>query len=159
MKTIGLMLAGLGMLASGLMAQMSGDRGETSVELGGGKVSIEYGRPALAGRDVKSMLQPGMEWRMGSNAATSLDTSVDLKFGNKTVPKGKYVLKAKFIEEGKWLLLLNEDDKSVAEVPMTLGTNASPVENVTIKLEKQGAGGKLTVAWGTLNIATTFQKA
>jgi hypothetical protein len=160
MKRIGLMFVGvLGLLATGLMAQMPGDRGQSSVELGGGKVSVEYGRPALSGRDVKSMLQPGMEWRMGSNAATTLDTNIDLKFGSKTVAKGKYVLKAKFVEEGKWLLLVIDDDKTVAEVPMTAGTNASSVESVTIKLEKQGAGGELTVSWGTLNIAATFQKA
>ena len=159
MKRIGLLLAGFGLLTTGLMAQVSGDRGQTSLELNGGKVSIEYGRPALAGRDVKAMLQPGMEWRMGSNAATTLDTNVDLKFGNKTLPKGKYVLKAKFVEEGKWLLLVTEDEKTLIEAPMTLGTNASPVENVTIKLEKQGTGGKLTVSWGTLNVAATFQKA
>ncbi|HEU0007964.1 MAG TPA: DUF2911 domain-containing protein, partial [Terriglobia bacterium] len=158
-KRIGLMLAGFGLLGTGLMAQMTGDRGETSLELGGGKVSVEYGRPALAGRDVKSMLQPGMEWRMGSNAATTLNTNVDLKFGNKTITKGKYVLKAKFVEEGKWLLLVTEDDKTLAEIPMTTGTNASPVENVTIKLEKQGPGGKLTVSWGTLHVAAAFQKA
>src|SRR5262245_57478716 len=159
MKRIGLTLMTTGLLALGLMAQMPGDRGQTSIELNGGKVSIEYGRPALAGRDVKSMLQPGMEWRMGSNAATTLDTSIDLKFGNKTISKGKYVLKAKFVEEGKWLLLVTQDEKTLAEVPMTPGTNATPAENVTIKLEKQGAGGKLTVSWGTLNVAATFQKA
>jgi hypothetical protein len=159
MKRIGLTLAGLGLLATGLMAQMSGDRGQTSLELNGGKVSIEYGRPALAGRDVKAMLQPGMEWRMGSNAATTLESNVDLKFGSKTLAKGKYVLKAKFVEEGKWLLLVTEDEKTLIEAPMTVGTNASPVENVTIKLEKQGTGGKLTVSWGTLNVAATFQKA
>ncbi|MSO23977.1 MAG: DUF2911 domain-containing protein [Acidobacteria bacterium] len=159
MKTMGLMLAGFGLVATALMAQMTGDRGQTSLDLSGGKVSVEYGRPALAGRDVKSMLQPGMEWRMGSNAATTLDTNIDLKFWNKTVAKGKYVLKARFVEEGKWLLLVTEDAKLVAEVPLTIGPNASPVENVTIKLEKQGTGGKLTVSWGTLNVAATFQKA
>ena len=157
MKKIAVMLAGLGLLATGLMAQMEGDRGQTSLELSGGKVSIEYGRPSLAGRDVKSMLQPGLEWRMGSNAATTLDTNIDLKFGSKTVAKGKYVLKAKFVEEGKWFLLVTEDEKTLAEVPMTTGVNTSPVEKVTIKLEKQGSGGKLTVSWGTLNVATTFQ--
>lgn len=159
-KKIGLMLVGLlGLLGTGLIAQMAGDRGQTSIDLGGGKVSVEYGRPALSGRDVKSMLQPGMEWRMGSNAATTLDTNIDLKFGSKTVAKGKYVVKAKFVEDGKWFLLVLDDDKTVAEIPMTVGTNASSVESVTIKLEKQGAGGKLTVSWGTLNVAATFQKA
>ena len=159
MKRIGFLLVVFALLATGVVAQMPGDRGETSLDLGGGKVSVEYGRPALAGRDVKSMLQPGMEWRMGSNAATTLETNIDLKFGSKTVAKGKYVLKAKFVEEGKWLLLVIEDEKTIAEVPMTPGTNATPVESVTIKLEKQDTGGKLTVSWGTLNVAASFQKA
>ena len=40
MKRIGLMLAGIGLLATMLLAQMAGDRGQTSLELSGGKVSI-----------------------------------------------------------------------------------------------------------------------
>lgn len=160
MKKVGLMVAGLGLTAMGILAQqMAGDRGQATLDLGGGKVSVEYGRPALAGRDVKAMLQPGMEWRLGSNAATTLTTDANLKFGTKTVAKGKYVLKAKFIEEGKWsLLILDEEEKAVAEVPMKAGTNAKPVEQVTIALEKEGSGGKLTVSWGTLNVSTSFQK-
>ncbi|MCI0418338.1 MAG: DUF2911 domain-containing protein [Acidobacteria bacterium] len=159
MKKMGLIVAGFGLAAAAAFAQMVGDRGQETLDFGGGKVSVEYGRPALAGRDVKAMLQPGMEWRMGSNAATTLTTDVDLKFGSTTIGKGKYILKAKFVEEGKWLLLVGQDDKTVAEVPMTPGSNASPVEQVTIKLEKQGNGAKLTVAWGSLNVSASFQKA
>jgi hypothetical protein len=160
MRKIGLSVGTLGLWVVGIFGQqMAGDRGETTLTLDGGKVTVEYGRPVLAGRDVKAMLQPGMEWRMGSNSATTLTTDVSLKFGNKSVPKGKYVLKAKFVEEGKWLLLIQQDEKTIAEVPLTVGNNAKSVEQVTISLEKQGVGGKLTVAWGTLNVSTPFQKA
>ena len=159
MKRIGLILLSLGMIATAVFAQMAGDRGETAVELGGGKVSVEYGRPALAGRDLKAMIQPGMEWRMGSNAATTLTTDVDLKFGSKVVSKGKYVLKAKLMEEGKWQLLIVKEKSTVAEVQLTEGSNPSPVEKVTIALDKQGDGGKFTLSWGSLNISTVFQKA
>ena len=77
-----------------------------------------------------------MEWRMGSNAPTTLSSDIDLKFGDKTVSKGKYVLKAKLIEAGKWHLMIYKEKDLVAEVPLTLGKNSQPVELVTIKLEK-----------------------
>jgi Protein of unknown function (DUF2911) len=159
MKRIGLIVAGVGLAVAGIFAQGAEDRGEAVLDLGPGKVSVEYGRPSLGGRDIKAMIQPGMEWRMGSNAATTLTTDVDLKFGNKVVTKGKYVLKAKFIEEGKWHLLVVKEKDTVAEVPMTEGTNASLVEKMTINLDKQGNGGKLNLLWGNLNISAAFQKA
>ncbi len=160
MRKVGLIVVALGLSVAGIFAQeMAGDRGQATLDLGGGKVTVEYGRPALAGRDVKAMLQPGMEWRMGSNAATTLTTDVDLKFNDKALAKGKYILKAKLIEEGKWsLLTLGEDEKVAAEVPMKVGSNAKPVEQVTITLGKEGNGGKLTVSWGTLNVAASFQR-
>jgi hypothetical protein len=159
MKKIGLIAIGFGLVITGVFAQMAGDRGEAVLDVTGGKVSVEYGRPALAGRDIKAMIQPGMEWRMGSNAATTLTTDVDLKFGSKVVGKGKYVLKAKFVEEGKWHLLIVKDQATVAEVPLTLGSNTSPAEKVTINLEKQGSGAVFILSWGNLKLSTPFQKA
>lgn len=163
-------------------AEAPKDRGEASLNIGDGKVSIDYGRPAVAGRDITKMIEPGMEWRMGSNAPTTLSSNIDLKFGDKTVPKGKYVLKAKLIEAGKWHLMIYKEKDLVAEVPLTLGKNPQTVELVTIKLEKtevpmelekdpknsqkltvkgmgNGGAGKFILEWGTLNLSTTFQKA
>jgi len=162
-------------------AEAPKDRGEASLKIGDGKVSVDYGRPAVAGRDIAKMIEPGMEWRMGSNAPTTLSSDINLKFGDKTVPKGKYVLKAKLIEAGKWHLMIYKEKDLVAEVPLTLGKNSQPVELVTIKLEiaeiplsmeknpknsqklivkgmENGEGGKFTLEWGTLNLSTTFQK-
>jgi hypothetical protein len=163
-------------------AEAPKDRGETSLNLGEGKVSVDYGRPAVGGRDITKMIEPGMEWRMGSNAPTTLSTDINLKFGEKTVSKGKYVLKAKLIEAGKWHLMIYKEKEVIAEVPLTLGKNSQPVELVTIKLEKtenpmgleknpknsqkltlkggkDGQGGKFILEWGTLSLSTTFQKA
>jgi hypothetical protein len=159
MQKLGLILAALGLAVTGMLAQTASGRGEAVLDLGGGKVSVEYGRPSLGGRDVKAMIEPGMEWRMGADAATTLTTDIDLKFGNKVVPKGKYVLRAKFVEQGKWTLLIVQDKTTVAEVPLTQGSNASAVEKLTIALDKQGNGGKFTLSWGNLNISTQFQKA
>ena len=163
-------------------AETPKDRGVATLKLGEGNVSIDYGRPAVAGRDIAKMIEPGMEWRMGSNAPTTLSSDINLKFGDKTVPKGKYVLKAKLIEAGQWHLMIYKEKDVVADVPLTLGKNSQPVELVTIKLEKteipmsleknpknsqkltvkgmeNGDGGKFTLEWGTLNLSTTFQKA
>ena len=74
------------------------DRGQSELALDGGKVSVEYGRPTLRGRNLEALIQPGDEWRMGSNAATTLTTDTPLKFGDKVLDAGKYILKAKLIE-------------------------------------------------------------
>ncbi len=154
----------LGMMFLNLMLPQlygqSNPRGDTSLTLDGGKVSIDYGRPKLKGRDLEGMIAVGDEWRMGADAATTLNTDVPLKFGSKVVEKGKYVLRAKLVAKEKWHLLIQKEDKSVAaEVPFTYQKMDSAVEDMTIKLEKQGGGGRLTLQWGKLSISTDFQKA
>lgn len=135
------------------------NRGEASLSLDSGKVSIDYGRPSLQGRDINTMISPGEEWRMGSNAPTTLNTSIDLKFGDKLVKKGKYVLRAKLVEKEKWVLLIKQGDTVAAEVPLDYVKAGSSEEQVTIKLEKQGDGGKFLLQWGTFSAAATFKKA
>jgi hypothetical protein len=157
----------LGMMALALLhmggayAQSPNGRGEATMTLDGGKVSIDYGRPKLKGRDLEGMIAVGDEWRMGADAGTTLNTEVALKFGNKVVDKGKYVLRAKLVAKDQWHLIVQkpEDKGVVAEVPLTYQKSDNSVEELTIKLEKQGAGGKFTLQWGKLSISTDFQKA
>jgi hypothetical protein len=114
----------------------------------------------LKGRDIESLIAPGEEWRMGADLPTTLSTDVSLKFGNKVVSKGKYVLRAKLVAKEKWHLLIQKEDKSiVAEIPLNYQKSASPIEELTIKLEKQGSGGKFILEWGKFSISTEFQKA
>ena len=40
-------------------AEAPKDRGQATLNLGEGKVSIDYGRPAVAGRDIAKMIEPG----------------------------------------------------------------------------------------------------
>ena len=72
-------------------------RGETTLELDGGTVTIEYGRPSLKGRDIKTMIYPGETWRLGADGDTTLTTGVGLKFGESSVARGTYILRAKFL--------------------------------------------------------------
>ena len=65
-------------------------RGETTLELNGGKVTVEFGRPSLKGRDIKTMIHPGEQWRLGADGDTTLTTEVGLRFGESSVARGTY---------------------------------------------------------------------
>ena len=159
MKKILLGIIALGAFLLGVLAQSPNKRGEASLSIDGGKVSIDYGSPTLKGRDIESLIAPGEEWRMGADAATTLSTDVSLKFGNKVVSKGKYVLRAKLVAKEQWHLLIQKEDKStVVEIPLTYQKSDNPVEELTIKLEKQGSGGKFILEWGKFSLSTEFQK-
>ncbi len=132
-------------------------RGETRAEFSGGKVTIEYGRPSLKGRDIKSMIYPGEQWRLGADGDTTLATEVGLKFGDASVPSGNYILRAKFLAEDKWHLLIHGTDYSkVAEVPMTFEKKSSEVDRLTLTVEGQEKSGTLTVVWGKLSLSVGF---
>ena len=146
--------------SSGGGAQVGADRGEATLRIEGGTVSVEYGRPALKGRDLEKMISPGQEWRMGANEATTLKTDVDLKFGDKLVPKGEYVLKARADDQQKWYLLVQQEGgPAVAEAPLTFQKLDSSAELLTIDLKQKGKGGAFILHWGNLMLSADFQKA
>jgi len=136
------------------------DRGHPVLQLGTNKIEVDHGRPTLRGRKVETMIQPGLVWRMGANDATTLSTQASLKFGDKVIPAGKYILQAKFVEAEKWQLLIqSEGGATVAEVPFSLQKLDKEVETLTITLEKKDKGGRLMLQWGTLALAADFQPA
>ncbi|MBI4445876.1 MAG: DUF2911 domain-containing protein [Acidobacteria bacterium] len=148
-------------------AQQRGPRGNTEIKLGGKKIAIEYGRPALRGRDMLSRIKPGDTWRMGLDEATSLQTETDLHFGAVKVPKGSYTLFAKNMGPGQWALLVNsatgiwgtdyDEKKNIAAIPLeTVATNSS-VEQLTIDLKAlNDRAGEFSMSWGTLSVRTGF---
>ena len=140
--------------------QSNSDRGNAVLQLEGGTVSVDYGRPALKGRDLEKLIEPGREWRMGSNAPTTLNTDIDLKFGNTTVPKGTYALKAKPTDPQNWLLLIQTPDNStVAEIPLSFERVDNHSDLMTIELARKNNGGRFLLHWGNLTLSTEFQKA
>ena len=136
------------------------DRGKPVLQLGSNKIEVDHGRPSLRGRNPEQMLPPGQVWRMGANDPTTLSTQASLKFGDKLIPAGKYILQAKFVEKENWRLLIQSESGSpVAEVPFNLQRLDKPVEYLTISLEKKDNGGRLILQWGTLALAADFQPA
>lgn len=132
-------------------------RGETTLELEGGTVTIEYGRPSLKGRDIKTMIYPGETWRLGADGDTTLTTEVGLKFGEKSLARGTYILRAKFLGDGKWQLQISGTDYSkVAEVPLKLEETSSEVDRLSLRLEGEQKAGTFKVMWGKLSLAAGF---
>ncbi|MBI4455505.1 MAG: DUF2911 domain-containing protein [Acidobacteria bacterium] len=139
-----------------------------AVVVKGKKVSIEYFSPHLKGRDLLSLIQPGMEWRMGADAPTTLTTEADLSFGNAAIPKGFYSLVAKNIGPDQWTLIFSSDSqirgtrrdtqKDVASVPLTLSKLQETVEHMNIELKPSGENSaQFSLVWGNTSLATSFK--
>jgi hypothetical protein len=124
-------------------------------------VWVDYGRPALRGRDVWANGVLGDTiWRTGANAATQLRTDADLSIGGTTVPAGTYSLWTRTTPDGGYQLVVNRQagqwgteyhpDRDLARVPLRVSTVATPVERFTIVLDPQGA---LNMTWGTKQLS------
>jgi hypothetical protein len=112
MKTRLSPLATLAALSLALPALAQAPRGAAVTSVGGKKVAVDYGRPALKGRALDALLKqlPAERiWRAGENEVSTFSTEADVKVGGKKVPAGKYSLYVHVPESGKWALVLNRD--------------------------------------------------
>jgi len=97
-------------LAGTLWAQTP--RGSAVTAVGGKKVTVDYGRPALKGRTIDALLKqlpPERIWRAGDSEVTTFSTEADVTVGGKPVKAGKYSVYVHAPEPGKWALVLNSD--------------------------------------------------
>lgn len=112
MKTRLASLTGFAVVAVAASLSAQTPRGAAAADVGGHKVSVDYGRPALKGRDLDELLKslpPDRMWRAGENQVTTLSTDGALEIGGKTVPAGKYSVYVHAGEGGEWSLVLNKD--------------------------------------------------
>jgi len=146
------------------------DRGSTKLTLDGKTVSVEYGKPALAGRKIEDLLgqlPAGEVWRLGKDKSTTFTTTGDLKFGDATVPKGEYSLWARKESDGSWKLVYNKQhgqwgtnhdaSKDLVAVPLKQEKEGKPAETVEITLENEHGAGEISVAWGDMELSATFK--
>jgi hypothetical protein len=105
-------LATLAALPLAGTAQAQAPRGAAVATLGANKITIDYGRPALKGRDLNVLMKDlpaDRIWRAGENEVTTFTTEAPVSIGGKTVPAGKYSLYVQADEKGAWALILNRD--------------------------------------------------
>jgi len=151
-------LAALAVVVAVPVFAQGNPRGEAKATVAGQAVSIDYGRPALKGRDMLGQAQIGQAWRMGADAATTLKTEANLAFGAVTVPKGEYVLTATKVAADQWQLnVLGKADRSkVAEIPLAQSRLDPSVEQFTIALKGEKEKGELELHWGTTALKAAF---
>ena len=146
-------------LAVPLMAQNPG-RGATEVTIKGKKISINYGRPSLRGRDLLSLAPVGTVWRLGMNQATEIESAAAVMVAGKELAAGKYSLWAKKTGETNWVLAFHPKtgvwgqpeltEGYVAELPLKFAKASESVEQVTITLADSGGKAAIKIQWGTL---------
>ena len=136
------------------------NRGTTEVTVKGKKISINYGRPSLKGRDLLSMAPVGTVWRLGMNEATQIATAGDLMVGGKAVPAAKYTLWLKKTGDNSWTLNFHPKtgvwgvpelkEGYVAELPLKFEKAGDSAEQVTITLSENKGNAVIKIQWGTL---------
>jgi hypothetical protein len=162
----GLVIAGILALMPIVVHAHGNEQATVKARIGNANVSIQYARPMLKGRDLTKMIQPGQLWRIGADIPTTIESDQDLDFGGTPVPKGKHILLARYIETGKWTLVISsqsvfqyEPSAKLAEVPMQIEAAGSPVEELTISLSNQGGRGVIDIAWGSERLEASFAPA
>ncbi|MGH7678998.1 MAG: DUF2911 domain-containing protein [Gemmatimonadaceae bacterium] len=135
-------------------------------------IRIDYGQPHLRGRALHTgnLVPLDSVWRLGANAATELETGVDLTLGGQVVPKGKYSLYALPTAAG-WKLIVNKNtgqwgtdykaEYDHVRIDLQKRTVQAPVESLSIWLipsAQPGAtpSGELRIGWGTTELSTTW---
>lgn len=134
----------------------------------GANITIEYSRPALKGRVPGKDIDPyeGKPWRTGADEQTTLITDRALKFGNLSVPAGRYGLHTIPVK-GTWHLIIHKREKGwgipypgeegeLGRVPMTMSTPPKPDERLTITIEDTAQGGTLHIDWGQTRASAPF---
>jgi hypothetical protein len=140
---------------------------KTAWTVDGAAISIEYGRPYLKGRPDAQMMPAGQPWRTGADEATVLVTDKPLKFGALSLPAGTYTLNTQ-PGDSDWQLIVGKLSKpgqwgipydpslEIGRAPMTPGTAAPPVEQLTISIDDTAAGAVLRIEWGATKATVPF---
>lgn len=158
-----MMIAAVGLVAAGSLIvqgqqQRASAHEKVSATLGGKKITIEYGRPQMKGREIFGKLVPfDQVWRTGADEATVLTTEGDLMLGALHVPAGTYSLFT-VPNEKEWTLVVNKTAKQwgafkyeaatdLGRTKMSVKKLSSPVEVFTILIEAKGSAGVLKMQW------------
>lgn len=154
---------------------------DDGVEIGGGRISVEHGKPQWDGMlDDKTAFDGatiGKPWRLGNNKWTVLDTQLELRFGDRVVEPGIYYLlldrptaddwrlvfvSPKAVSPGfidAWAAQARPDEiPRLFSVPMEYAPGAMAKElDMTLALDSNDMSqGSLQIQWGPHQLNTSF---
>ena len=139
-------------------------RDTVKATLGNAHLWVDYGRPALRGRNVwvNGVLGDSI-WRTGANAATQLRTDAEIKIGSATVPAGTYTLWTATTPLGLRLIINKQfgqwgteyhPDRDLARVALTESQEGTSAERFTIAIDPRGM---MSLQWGTRKLSVPIE--
>ncbi len=140
-----------------------------TVTVAGGTIDIHYNTPHMRGRKIMGGLVPyGQVWRTGANPATTLITSVPLKFGDVLVPAGTHTIYT-WPTADEWKLIINNEtgqwgteykpEMDLGRTVMKSKPMSAPQEVMSISFENTTATStELHVRWETTDRYVTITK-
>lgn len=153
-------------LAAGMALAHGNPRGNATAAIGKTKVSVDYGRIYLKGRDLMKMIEVGQLWRVGADAPTTITSNAPLIFGGQRVPAGSHILLARYVEPGHWTLVVSSKSAfeyqpaaKLAEIPLDLTSGQPLIDLLTVTLQSRGGQGTIEIAWGAYRLTGSFQPA
>ena len=101
------------------------------------KISIDYSRPMLRGREIFGKLIPfDKVYRTGANAATKIETTGDISIQGKTLKAGKYAIMS-IPTSTNWTIIFSKDlnvsEQSYSQSNDVLRVTARPQEVPTVE--------------------------
>ena len=141
-------------------APLTSEAATSTATLAGGTIDIHYNTPHMRGRKVMGELVPyDQVWRTGANPATTLITSVPLKFGDLVVPAGTHTIYT-WPTETEWKLIVNNEtgqwgteykpEMDLGRVPMKAKAMTSSQEVMSLTFENTtSTSTELHVRWET----------
>jgi hypothetical protein len=141
-------------------------RADAETTIKGKKISINYGRPKLKGRDMLAQAPVGTVWRVGMNQATQITTAGELLIGNQELKAGTYSLWVRRTGEDAWTLAFHPKtgvwgspslkEGYAAELPLKLEKAADSTDALTINLADVNGEGEIKIHWGTALMSGKF---
>ncbi len=161
LMTMGVVLA----LAVACVAQ-GAKRADAEATVNGKKVSINYGRPSLQGRDLLAQAKTGMVWRLGMNEATEIKTDGTLVVDGKELAAGKYTLWVRKTGDDTWTLAFHPKtgvwgapplrEGYAAETPLKLEKAADSADQLMVALADKSGTAEIKIHWGTALLTGSF---
>lgn len=146
------------------VAGAASTRDTVKATLGNAHLWVDYGRPALRGRNVwvDGVLGDSI-WRTGANAATQLRTDADIRIGGALVSAGTYTLWTATTPLGHQLIINKQfgqwgteyhPDRDLARVALTESQEGTSVERFTIAIDPRGM---MSLQWGTRKLSVLVE--
>jgi tetratricopeptide (TPR) repeat protein len=139
-------------------------------KIGYTQVNLNWSSPSVRGRQIWGDIVPYNElWRVGANAATTVEFSTDVTIDNKKVSKGKYAMFLIPNQHAKWTLVLNTDheqwgaysydkSKDVLRCEILPKKRSAIAEDLSLSISQYSfIHGAILVSWEFMDIEIPFE--